>query len=89
MSSATRSCRHPYLPRSATEIGVLQSLSDTCDVFGADDGSGLVLLTDDPVEFHPSAKTVNVVALPRLEDAFDHVNVATQTIGLYPAAPRR
>ena len=54
-------------------------------MFGADDGSGLVLLTDDPVEFHPSAKTVNVVALPRLEDAFDHVNVATQTIGLYPA----
>jgi len=67
------------------QIGVLQSLSDTFDVFGVDDGSGLVLLTDDPVEFHPSAKTVNVVALPRLEDAFDHVNVATQTIGLYPA----
>ena len=68
------------------EIQVLQSLSDLCDVFGTDDGSGLVVLTDDPVEFHPSAKTVNVVAVPTLEDAFQYVNVATQTIGIYPAA---
>ena len=66
------------------EIQVLATMSDMCDVFGADDGSGLVILTDDPVEFHPSAKTVNVVAVPSLEDAFDYVNVATQTIGIYP-----
>lgn len=69
-----------------SEIQVLQSISDLCDVFGTDDGSGLVVLTDDPVEFHPSAKTVNVVAVPTLEDAFQYVNVATQTIGIYPAA---
>jgi hypothetical protein len=53
-------------------------------VFGSDDGSGLVVLSDDPVDFHPSAKTVNVVRVPSLDDALVHVNVATQTIGLYP-----
>jgi hypothetical protein len=29
---------------------------------------------------------VNVVRVPTLEDALAHVNVATQTIGLYPKA---
>ena len=55
-------------------------------VFGSDDGSGLVVLSDDPVDFHPSAKTVNVVRVPSLDDALAYVNVATQTIGLYPKA---
>jgi hypothetical protein len=67
------------------EIGALASLSDLCDVFGSDDGSGLVVLTDDPVDFHPTAKTVNVVAVSSLENACEYVNVATQTIGIYPA----
>jgi hypothetical protein len=66
------------------EIRVLDSMSDLCDVFGSDDGSGLVVLTDDPVDFHPMAKTVNVVAVPSLETACEYVNVATQTIGIYP-----
>lgn len=34
--------------------------------------------------FHPSNKTVNVVHLPALEDAVRFVNVATQTVGVYP-----
>jgi hypothetical protein len=53
-------------------------------VFGSDDGSGLVILSDDPVDFHPSAKTVNVVRVSSLQDALAYVNVATQTIGIYP-----
>jgi hypothetical protein len=61
-------------------------LAPTFQVFGRDDGTGLVVLSDEPVGFHPSGKTVNVVRVPSLDDALAHVNVATQTIGLYPAS---
>ena len=44
----------------------------------------MVILTDEPVGFHPSGKTANVVHVNSLEDAVRHVNVATQTIGIYP-----
>jgi hypothetical protein len=67
------------------EIDVLRSMDPIYQVFGSDDGSGLVILSDEPVDFHPSAKTVNVVWVPSLQDALQHVNVATQTIGIYPS----
>jgi hypothetical protein len=66
------------------EVDVLRAMEPMYQVFGRDDGSGLVVLSDEPVDFHPSAKTVNVVRVPSLEDATAHVNVATQTVGLYP-----
>lgn len=66
------------------EVEVLRSMSPAYEVFGAADGSGLVILSDDPVGFHPSAKTVNVVRVPTLHDALRHVNVATQTVGIFP-----
>lgn len=66
------------------EVEVLQSMSPVYEVFGAADGTGLVILSDDPVGFHPSAKTVNVVRVPSLHDALRHVNVATQTVGIFP-----
>ena len=60
-------------------------MSPAYEVFGAADGSGLVIFSDDPVGFHPSAKTVNVVRVAdRLHDALRHVNVATQTVGIFP-----
>ena len=68
------------------EVDVLRAMEPEYQVFGSDDGSGLVVLSDDPVDFHPSAKTVNVVRVPTLDDALAYVNVATQTIGLYPKA---
>ena len=54
-------------------------------VFGSDDGSG----TRRAVRRSRSTstrrrKTVNVVRVPSLDDALVHVNVATQTIGIYP-----
>jgi len=72
-------------PSSATrdEVETL-SLMDEAKVWGKFDGAGLVVLTEDPVGFHPSNKTVNVVHLPALEDAVRFVNVATQTVGVYP-----
>ncbi|HKA15181.1 MAG TPA: acyl-CoA reductase [Myxococcota bacterium] len=65
------------------EIEVLQMVGDS-RVFGTPDGSGLVILTDEPVSFHPTGKTANVVHLESLDDALRHVNVATQTIGVHP-----
>lgn len=60
------------------------TLMDEAKVWGSFDGAGLVVLTEEPVNFHPNNKTVNVVHLGSIEDAVRHVNVATQTIGVYP-----
>jgi hypothetical protein len=62
---------------------VMAAMGDV-QVWGRQDGSGLVLLTDEPVGFHPTNKTSNVVLVDSLDDAVKHVNVATQTIGIYP-----
>ena len=51
---------------------------------GGFDGRGLVILSEEPVEFHPANKTSNVVMVGSLDDAVRYVNVATQTIGVYP-----
>ena len=53
-------------------------------VWGGFDGRGLVILSDRPVEFQPTNKTSNVVMVDSLDDAVRYVNVATQTIGVYP-----
>jgi hypothetical protein len=54
-------------------------------VFG-DFDTGVVVLSEDPVDFHPEGKVVNVVVVPELEDALQYVTVATQTIGIFPPA---
>ncbi|MCP3811906.1 long-chain-fatty-acyl-CoA reductase, partial [Mycobacteriaceae bacterium Msp059] len=59
-------------------------LRDELEVFGRFDGRGMVVLSDEPVDFHPSNKISNVVMVASLDDAVRHVNVATQTIGVYP-----
>lgn len=70
----------------AEEIAVLRTLEPIYRVFGRPDGRGLVIRSDEPVDFHPEGKTVNVVQVPSLESAIAHVTVATQTVGIYPAA---
>jgi len=65
------------------EVEVLDAMGDV-KVFGGFDGRGLVILSDRPVDFQPSHKTSNVVSVPSLADAVRYVNVATQTIGIYP-----
>ena len=55
-------------------------------VWGSMDGTGLVIRSAEPVDFHPVNKTVNVVAVPSLDEAVRHANVATQTVGIYPEA---
>jgi hypothetical protein len=63
-----------------------QALADLGEakLFGDFEGSGLVILSDEPVPFTPEAKTVNVVRVPSVLDAVGFANVATQTVGLYP-----
>ena len=63
---------------------MLQVMDDEAKVWGKFDGRGMVILSQEPVGFHPSGKTANVVHVKSLEDAIRHVNVATQTIGIYP-----
>lgn len=67
------------------EIAALRSLEPMYRIFGADDGTGLVIRSADPVEFFPANKTVNVVAVDSLDDAIRYVNVATQTVSVYPS----
>jgi hypothetical protein len=65
------------------EIEVLGTLSGY-RVWGGYGGEGLVIRSDDPVDFHPSHKVVNVVPVRSLEDAIAFANVATQTVGVHP-----
>jgi hypothetical protein len=78
------SAEAPPLPGDTRdEIEIMATMGEL-ETWGALDGSGLVILSDQPVTFHPSNKTSNVVMVPSLADAVRYVNVATQTIGVYP-----
>jgi hypothetical protein len=66
------------------EVEVLKTLEPIYGVWGDYSGAGLVVRSDDPVDFYPISKTVNVVAVPSLEEAVRYANVATQTVGIYP-----
>jgi len=77
----------PPLPREmAEEIEALRLMTDDFGVWGVGDGSGLVVLSEQPVDFHPINKTANVVPVVSLSEALRYVNVATQTVGVYPPA---
>jgi len=65
------------------EVEVINAMGDV-KIWGGFDGRGLVILSEEPVEFLPSNKTSNVVMVDSLDDAVRYVNVATQTIGVYP-----
>jgi hypothetical protein len=75
-------------PRVPTEIReeveVMRDMAPDYGVFGGYDGSGLVVRSDSPVDFHPDGKIVNVVTVGSLDDAVRHVSVATQTVGVWP-----
>jgi len=54
-------------------------------VWGECDGRGLVIRSSEPVDFHPTNKTVNVIPVNAMIDAARFATVATQTVGVYPA----
>ncbi len=66
------------------QVDMLMMLDDEFRVWGKTDGKGLVIRSDEPVDFHPINKTANVVRVDSLDDAIRYVNVATQTVGFYP-----
>lgn len=66
------------------QIETLMMMDDEYGVWGRTDGKGVVIRSDEPVDFHPINKTANVVRVDRLDDAVKWVNVATQTVGFYP-----
>lgn len=66
------------------EIDMLRMMDDEYAVFGKSDGRGVAIRSSEPVDFHPLRKTSNVVCVDSLQDAMKYVNVATQTVGVYP-----
>lgn len=76
----------PTPPDIRQEAEALAELDDEVRLFGDFEGSGLVILSPEPVEFTPEAKTVNVVQVASVADAVRFANVATQTVGVYPAS---
>ncbi|HEX7872243.1 MAG TPA: acyl-CoA reductase [Sphingobium sp.] len=66
------------------QIDVLAMMDDEFRLWGRTDGKGVVIRSDEPVDFHPINKTANVVGVDSLDDAVKYINVATQTVGFYP-----
>ena len=66
------------------QIDMLRMLDDEFAVFGKSDGRGVAIRSEEPVDFHPLRQTSNVVCVPSLEAAMKYINVATQTVGVYP-----
>jgi hypothetical protein len=80
----------PTPPADTLEaVDMLSYLEPLYRVFGKPDGSGMVVRSDQPVDFHPSGKLVNVVRVDDLTDALPHVTVATQTVGIFPPHRRK
>jgi Acyl-CoA reductase (LuxC) len=66
------------------QIEMLMMLDEDYRVWGRLDGKGVVIRSEQPVDFHPIGKTCNVVLVKSLDDAIKYINVATQTVGFYP-----
>jgi hypothetical protein len=66
------------------QIEMMSLMDDDYGVWGQPDGKGVVIRSDEPVDFHPINKTANVVPVDSLDDAVKYINVATQTVGFYP-----
>jgi hypothetical protein len=74
----------PYDLDLKEQIDALAMLDDEYRLWGKADGKGVVIRSDEPVDFHPINKTANVVRVNALDDAMKYINVATQTVGFFP-----
>lgn len=74
----------PPPPSNVKDEVEMLTLMEDARLWGKCDGRGMVVLTEEPVGFHPSNKTANVVHLASLDEAVKYVNVATQTVGVFP-----
>lgn len=71
------------------EIDGLKMMPDYYRLWGDYSGRGLVIRSEEPVEFYPEYRIANVVPVDSLNDAVAFANVATQTVGIYPDNRRR
>jgi hypothetical protein len=75
---------HPLPGPLRDEIDGLRDMQPHYRVWGGYEGRGLVIRSEEPVEFHPDGRVVNVVPVPSLAAAVAQANVATQTVGVWP-----
>lgn len=68
------------------EIDGLRGMEDYYRIWGDYRGQGVVIRSEEPVEFHPDGRVVNVIPVQSLDEGVVHANVATQTVGVYPEA---
>ncbi len=68
------------------EVEGLRGMEDYYRVWGDYKGQGVVIRSEEPVEFHPDWRMVNVIPVQSLDEGVRHANVATQTVGVYPPA---
>jgi hypothetical protein len=80
----TSACGNPLPGELRDEIDGLRDMQPHYRVWGGYEGRGLVIRSEEPVEFHPDGRVVNVVPVASLAEAARHANVATQTVGVYP-----
>ena len=72
------------------EIEGLRGMEPYYRVWGDNRGAGIVIRSEEPVEFHPDGRVVNVIPVASLEQAGEfHANVATQTVGVWPSARKQ
>jgi hypothetical protein len=68
------------------EIDCLRVMEPLYRVWGGYRGEGVVIRSEEPVEFHPDGRIVNVVPVRALSDGVRFATVATQTVGVYPSS---
>ncbi|MHB8691600.1 MAG: acyl-CoA reductase [Solirubrobacteraceae bacterium] len=75
-------------PELKAQLDGLRASPDFYRVIGGADGEGAVVVSqlDEPVEFHRrlSGRVANIVPVPDVREALQHVNAYTQTVGIYP-----
>ncbi|WP_372524556.1 acyl-CoA reductase [Piscinibacter sp.] len=77
-------CGNPLPGELRDEIDGLRDMQPHYRVWGGYEGKGLVIRSEEPVDFHPDGRVVNVVPVKSLTEAVHQANVATQTVGVYP-----
>jgi hypothetical protein len=77
-------CGNPLPGELRDEIDGLRDMQPHYRVWGGYEGRGVVIRSEEPVDFHPDGRVVNVVPVASLAEAVDRANVATQTVGVYP-----
>jgi len=77
---------NPVPEHIRVEVEALRDLEPYARVFGEYGGRGLVVRSEEPVDFHPENKVANVVPVGSLDEALARINIATQSVGVYPAA---